>query len=85
MSISPFLLNAYSEDLADHTEADELAMNELIATEQPGWEGYTEWSAQLERDGDPVVNESENFMETRSGRVLHKPQPPSHRLNGFEI
>jgi hypothetical protein len=84
MSLSPFLVNPYSED---HQPVSEQEFHEVISlmAEPDDWQGYETWSIQLERDGDPVAEESENFIVTRSGRVLHKPEPPSHRLNGFEL
>lgn len=80
--LDQFLSTVYSEEIFNHTEDDEQAMAELIASEQ--MEGYGEWSAALEDD--PVVTESENFTVTASGKVRHKPEPASKgRIGGYEL
>jgi hypothetical protein len=81
MSIPNYLSEIYSEELFNHSEDDERAMAELIASEQDGWQGYGEWSATLEAP--PAA--SENFVVV-NGKLQHKPEPKSlGRLNGFEL
>ena len=66
----------YSEDLQPVTEQEFDEVQAMIAAESDGWQGYGEWSAELE---------SENFI-VRNGKVEYKPQPPSlGRIGGFEL
>lgn len=71
----------YSEELQPVSEAEYDEVMQAIA-EESDWQGYDEWSAQL--DG-PVDAKSENFI-VRNGKVYHNPQPPSQgRIGGIEL
>ena len=75
-----FLINSYSEDLAagmSEGKYDE-AMAAFAAddmTDGDQWEGYGEWSQDVE-----------NLYVAADGQVNHKPQPRSMgRLDGVEL
>ena len=70
----------YSEELQPVSEADYDEVMAMIAAESEGFEGYGEWSAQLD---DSLA--SENFV-VRDGKVYHKPEPKSQgRIGGIEL
>jgi hypothetical protein len=78
-----FESNVYSEETYNVTESDYNEVMQMIADEQSGFDGYSEWSAGLES---AVVNESENFVACADGKVYHKPEPKSNgRYQGIEI
>jgi hypothetical protein len=70
----------YSEELQPVSEAEYDEVMAMIAEESEGFEGYGEWSAQLDQHA-----ASENF-EVVNGTVRHKPEPKSiGRIGGFEL
>ena len=78
--IDNFQTTVYSEELFTVSEAEHDEVLAMIAAESEGFEGYGEWSAQLEQR--PSI---ENY-EVRDGRVYHKPEPRSlGRIGGFEL
>lgn len=65
----------YSEDLQPVSETEHDEVMRIIA-EESDWQGYEEFSQELE---------SENFI-VRNGKVYHKPEPKSlGRLGGIEL
>jgi hypothetical protein len=83
MNLSQFDTQSYSEELFNVSESDYNEVMSLIAEENTGFDGYSEWSLSLDS---PVVNESENFIATADGKVHHKPQPKSNgRYLGIEL
>jgi hypothetical protein len=79
-SIDKFSANVYSEDqYAGLSEAEyDEAMAAFAADDMSDgdqWEGYGEWSQDVE-----------NLYVAADGRVHHKPEPKSQgRLNGVEL
>ena len=83
MNLSQFDTQSYSEELFNVSESEYDEVMSLMAANDSGFEGYSEWSLSLES---PVVNESENFVATADGKVHHKPEPKSDgRIGGIEI
>jgi len=75
-TLSPFDSRIQCEEASLVTEQEHDEVMQMIAAESEGFEGYGEWSAELE---------SENFI-VRNGKVEHKPQPPSQgRIGGYEL
>jgi hypothetical protein len=82
-SILNFESNVYSEELYSVSEQE---YDEVMAANAAnnGWQGYSEWSRDLEQVR--VVAESENFIAYSDGTVRHKPEPKSNgRLEGIEL
>ena len=80
MSLSPFLTNSYSEDQQQVSEAEYDEVMQMMADDADGWQGYEDFSRQLERS--PSI---ENFI-IENGKVRHKPEPKSNgRLKGYEL
>ena len=48
MSINKFDVNVYSDELHQVTEAEHDEVMQLMAEEEDGWQGYSEFSADLE-------------------------------------
>ena len=70
----------YSEEMQPVTEQEFDEVQAMIAAESDGWQGYGEWSAQVDQ---PAA--SENFT-MRNGKLYHKPEPPSQgRIGGYEL
>ena len=67
--------NVYSEELFTVSEAEHDEVMQMIAAESDGWQGYGEWSAELESENFVIVND----------QLQHKPQPPSNRCMGIEL
>ena len=66
----------YSEDLQPVTEQEFDEVQAMIAAESDGWQGYEDFSRELE---------SENFV-VRKDKVYHKPEPkPLGRIGGYEL
>ena len=83
MNLSQFDTNIYSEEIYNVTESEYDEVMSLMAADNSGFEGYSEWSLSLDS---PVVNESENFIATADGKVYHRPEPKSNgRYQGIEI
>ncbi len=84
-SILTFESNVYSEELfAGISKAD---YNEVMASSavDDGWQGYSEWSQQLE-SGFMIVAESENFIAYSNGTVGYRTEPKSNgRLEGIDL
>jgi hypothetical protein len=69
----------YSEDLQPVTEQEFDEVMQAIA-EESDWQGYGEWSAQIDRQ--PSI---ENFVIV-NGEVRHRPEPKSlGRIGGIEL
>jgi hypothetical protein len=78
--LNQFLTEIYSEELFSVTESEHDEVMQLMSEESDGWQGYGEWSAQLDQ---PAA--SENF-EVVNGKLRHKPEPKSMgRIGGFEL
>jgi hypothetical protein len=77
-SIPKFDSEIYSEETYSMTEAE---YDEVMSD---CWQGYSEWSRELEQVR--VVAESENFIAYSDGTVRHKPEPKSNgRWGGIEL
>ena len=73
--ISNFESNVYSDELFTVSEAEHDEVMQAIA-EESDWQGYGEFSQELE---------SENFV-VRNSKVYHKPEPKSlGRIGGYEL
>ena len=83
-TLSNYLSEVYSEELfAGISEADYVEVMSASAVDD-GWQGYREWSQQLESR--LIVAESENFIAYSDGTVHHRPEPKSNgRLEGIEL
>ena len=76
MSIPKFDSAVYSEELFAVTEQEHDEVMRLMAEDAEGFEGYGEWSSELESENFVVVN----------GCLQHKPEPASRmRRGGFEL
>jgi hypothetical protein len=70
----------HSEELQPVSEAEYDEVMAMIAAESEGFDGYSEWSGQLDES-----HASENFV-VRDGKVYHKPEPKSQgRIGGVEL
>ena len=84
-SIQNFDTNVYSEETYSVSEQEFDEVMQMMADKQSGFEGYGEWSRELEASS-AIVAESENFIAYSDGRVNHKPEPKSNgRYQGIEI
>jgi hypothetical protein len=83
-NISRFDSQVYSEETHPVTESEYDEVMQMMADEASGFEGYEEWSREIESD--PVVNESENFRVRQSGRIEYKgANLKSNRIGGIEV
>lgn len=83
-SILSFESEVYSEELYSISEQEFAEVMQASAVDDD-WQGYSEWSNDLEA-ALKVVAESENFIAYSDGSVEHRPEPKSNgRLEGIEL
>jgi hypothetical protein len=74
--LNNFDLNVYSEELYPTNEAE----FDAVMNSAPIFEGYAEWSNELEQ------TDADNLTVDESGKVTHKTEPRSlGRLGGIEL
>jgi hypothetical protein len=70
MSISKFDVNVYSDELHQVSEAEHDEVMMLMADDEQDWQGYSEWSADIEQANFEREQERKSTVETERGAVM---------------